>query len=125
MCRYRSTRAWPRSALEIGGQTLTYAHGPIQPMMMQWPGTGGNTLMRLTMTPANGGQATIIENDGAMVAAAPARCGEGHARAASRTSFRITFTSPAGMREFELNASSVRNPFTMTALRAFRCPAKL
>ena len=33
--------------------------------------------------------------------------------------------SPKVGAEFELNANSVRNPFTLTALRAFRCPAKL
>jgi type VI secretion system protein ImpL len=110
--------------LEDGGQTLTYAHGPVQPMMMQWPGQGGNTQMRLTMTPANGGQATIIENDGPwsllrlLDAAKVAPSGQ-------PDKFRITFSSPEGTGVFDLNASSVRNPFSLAALRSFRCPAKL
>ena len=28
-------------SIEIGGQRLAYAHGPIEPMAMQWPGTDG------------------------------------------------------------------------------------
>ncbi|HEY6432511.1 MAG TPA: type VI secretion system membrane subunit TssM, partial [Acetobacteraceae bacterium] len=110
--------------LEDAGQTLTYAHGPIQPMMMQWPGQGGNTLMRLTMTPANGGSATIIENDGPWSLLRLLDAGK-VTPSAQPDKFRITFSSPAGSSEFKLNASSVRNPFSMTALRAFRCPDKL
>jgi type VI secretion system protein ImpL len=39
--------------------------------------------------------------------------------------FRVTFSAPAGNAVFDLNAASVRNPFSMTALRAFRCPPQL
>jgi type VI secretion system protein ImpL len=39
--------------------------------------------------------------------------------------FRVTFTGAGGTATFELTASSVNNPFTLSALRAFRCPPKL
>jgi type VI secretion system protein ImpL len=39
--------------------------------------------------------------------------------------FHVTFATPSGNAVFDLNAASVRNPFSMTALRAFRCPAQL
>ena len=39
--------------------------------------------------------------------------------------FHVTFTTPSGNAAFDLSAASVRNPFSMTALRAFRCPAQL
>jgi type VI secretion system protein ImpL len=39
--------------------------------------------------------------------------------------FRITFSGAGGSGTFELLATSVNNPFTMTALRSFRCPPKL
>ena len=40
--------------------------------------------------------------------------------------FHVTFPrAPPATATFELNASSVRNPFTLAALRAFRCPANL
>jgi type VI secretion system protein ImpL len=110
--------------VQIGSQTLSYAHGPIQPASMQWPGKGDNLLVRVVMTPANGGAATVIENQGpwsllrlldaarVIPSGAPDR-------------FQIVFTSPEGEATFQLNANSVRNPFNMAIFRAFRCPPNL
>ena len=111
-------------SIEVSGQRLSYAHGPTEPTAMQWPGASGNTLVRLTMTPTNGGATTVISNAGPwsllhLLDAA-------HVQSSGQSDkFHVTFTSPAGSAVFELDASSVRNPFTLTALRAFRCPAKL
>jgi type VI secretion system protein ImpL len=91
---------------------------------MQWPAGNGSTQVRMTMTPTSGGPATSVGNAGPwsllrlLDAAHVQSSGE-------PDKFQITFTSPAGSAGFELDASSVRNPFTMTSLRAFRCPAKL
>jgi len=110
--------------IQIGKQTLTYAHGPAQPQSMTWPGAGDDLEVRVIMTPANGGSATVIENDGpwsllrlldaarVIPSGAPDR-------------FQIVFSSPQGNATFRLNADSVRNPFNLAALRAFRCPPKL
>jgi type VI secretion system protein ImpL len=110
--------------IDVGGQTLTYNHGPTEPESFRWPGTGGKTLVRVTMTPANGHNATEIEKDGpwALLRLLDAA----HVIPSGQPDkFRIVFSSPAGAATFELNASSVRNPFTLSALRAFRCPATL
>ncbi|MBV9758397.1 MAG: type VI secretion system membrane subunit TssM [Alphaproteobacteria bacterium] len=110
-------------SLEIGGQTLTYSHGPTEPMSFQWPGTGGKTLVRVTTTPVSG-QPTVVERDGPwallrlMDTAKVTPSGQ-------PDKFRVTFNGSSGSAAFELNASSVRNPFTLTALRSFRCPPKL
>jgi type VI secretion system protein ImpL len=110
--------------VEIGGEALSYAHGPIQPETMHWPGKGGNLQVRVVMTPANGGQATVIENDGPwsllrlLDAAHVIQTG-------APDRFRIVFSSPQGNATFQLNANSVRNPFNMAVFRAFRCPANL
>ena len=111
-------------SLDIAGQTLTYNHGPTEPMQFQWPGTGGKTLVRMTATPASGGAATIVEKDGpwALLRLLDSARVLGSGQP---DKFRLVFTTPAGQATFELNASSVRNPFTLSALRAFRCPAKL
>ena len=110
--------------IQIGKQTLTWAHGPAQPMTMAWPGAGDDFEMRVILTPADGGPATVIQNDGpwsllrlldaaqVIPSGAPDR-------------FRIVFSSPQGHATFQLNADSVRNPFNMAALRAFRCPPNL
>lgn len=109
-------------SLDIGGQTMTYAHEPPQSQPFTWPGPGGKTGVRVTMTPTSGGSATILESDGPW---ALLRVVDGHiAPGTQPDKFRITFNG-GGSAVFELTASSVRNPFTLNALRSFRCPAKL
>jgi type VI secretion system protein ImpL len=111
--------------LDIAGQSMTYNHGPTESMSFQWP-SGGKTLVRVTMTPASGGNGQITEKDGpwallrlldppTKVIPVPAQADK----------FSLVFSAPGGTASFTLNASSVRNPFTLTALRAFRCPATL
>jgi type VI secretion system protein ImpL len=109
--------------LDIAGQTLTYNHGPTESMQFQWP-ANGKTLVRVTITPAAGGKETVIEKDGPWAllrlldAAKTIPSGE-------PDKFSIVFSSPSGNATFDLNASSVRNPFTLSTFRSFRCPAKL
>jgi type VI secretion system protein ImpL len=111
-------------SLDIAGQTMTYNHGPTESTSFRWPGQNGKTLVRVTMTPASGGNATITEKDGAWAllrlldSARVIPSGQ-------PDKFRLVFTAPGGSATFELNASSVRNPFTLSALRAFRCPSSL
>jgi type VI secretion system protein ImpL len=110
--------------IEIGGTRGSYAHGPAEPIPLQWPAPNGLTQVRVTLTPANGGPATVLEENGPwallrLLDAARVTPGGQPDR------FGIRFASPAGNAAFELDASSVRNPFTLGALRAFRCPAKL
>lgn len=113
-----------KATVEIGGQSMTYDHGPIESTEFQWPGTGGKTLVRVTLTPVAGSGATVIERDGPwallrlMDAARVLPSGQ-------PDRFRVQFNSPAGIAEYQLTASSVRNPFTMSALRSFRCPSRL
>jgi type VI secretion system protein ImpL len=85
---------------------------------------GGKTLVRVTFTATAGGSGTVIERDGSWAllrlldAARVIPSGQ-------PDKFRVAFSAPAGNAEFELTASSVRNPFTMSALRNFRCPSRL
>jgi len=112
-----------RISLDIAGQAMKYDNGPTESVSFAWP-NNGRTLMRVTMTPAGGGHETVIEKNGPWALL--------HLMDAARVvpsgqpdKFRLIFSSPTGQAVFELNASSVRNPFTMSALRSFRCPAKL
>ena len=109
--------------LDIAGQTMTYNHGPTESTSFRWP-QNGKTLVRVTMTPASGGNATITEKDGPWALLRlldTARV----IPSGQPDKFRLIFTSPGGSATFELDASSVRNPFTLSALRASRCPASL
>lgn len=110
-------------SLDIGGQTLTYSHGPTEPMSFQWPGSGGKTLVRVTVTPVSG-QPTVVERDGPWALMRLLDTSK-VTPSGQPDKFRLTFNGTAGTAVFELNASSVRNPFTLTALRSFRCPPKL
>ena len=111
-------------SLEIAGQRLSYAHGPIEATAFQWPGANGATLSRLTLTPANGAAATVVERNGPWALLRLMDAGK-VASSGQPDKFRVTFGGKDGNAVFDLNASSVRNPFTLTALRSFRCPAKL
>jgi type VI secretion system protein ImpL len=113
-----------RITLDIGGQTMSYDHGPTESAAFRWPGPTGKTLVRVTMTPASGANAAVVEKDGPWALL----------RLLDTTrvipsgqpdKFRIVFSSASGNATFALNANSVRNPFTLDALRAFRCPPSL
>ncbi len=111
-------------SVEIAGSRLTYAHGPQEPMPMQWPGPGGTTGVRVILTPADGSAAKIIEENGPwallrLIGAATVT------PSGQPDKLAVSFASPAGKASFEVDANSVRNPFTLTALSSFRCPASL
>jgi type VI secretion system protein ImpL len=111
-------------SLEVGARRVSYAHGPVEASTVQWPAADGNTLVRLTLTPANGGPATIVENNGPW-ALLHVLDGATVTPSGQPDRFRVTFGGAGGQAVFELNASSVHNPFTLPALRAFRCPSGL
>ena len=111
-------------SIDIGGTTITNNHGPVDPVQFQWPGPNGKTQVRVTMTPASGGSAQVNDYNGPwallrMLDAAKITPTN------QPDKFRITFNGGGGASAFDLIASSVRNPFSLTALRSFRCPAKL
>ena len=111
-------------SIDIGGQTLVWSHGPPEGAAFQWPGTGGKTLVRVTMTPTNGGPAQITDRDGPWALLRlldTARI----IPSGQPDRLRVAFSGAGGTATFELNASSVNNPFTLAALRSFRCPPKL
>jgi type VI secretion system protein ImpL len=114
-----------QATVEIAGQPpLTYNNGPPEAMQFQWPGANGNTLSRLTLTPADGGPSTVYQFDDPWALLRLIDAGR-LVPSGEPEKFEMMFTSPAGgAAVFDLNASSVRNPFN-GALRSFRCPAKL
>ncbi len=110
-------------SIDLDGQVLTYAHGPQQPVRVQWPGPSGRNQVRLTLTPT-AGVPSITERTGPW---ALYRLLDTARVVSDGQPDRFTVTFNAGGRNavFRLTASSVMNPFTMTALRQFRCPAGL
>ncbi len=111
-------------SIDIGGKHIVDNHGPTEPTQVQWPGPDGQTPVRVTMTPASGGNADVRDYTGPwallrMLDAAKITPTD------QPDKFRIQFTGGGGTASFDLIASSVRNPFNLAALRSYRCPAKL
>jgi type VI secretion system protein ImpL len=109
-------------SIDISGQTMSYDHGPIESQGFTWP-SNGKTTVRVTITPTGGGHETTIEKNGPW---SLLRLLDGRVTPSGQPdSFKLSFSAPQGAAIFTLNASSVRNPFTMSAIRSFRCPAHL
>jgi type VI secretion system protein ImpL len=108
--------------LDLDGQELTYAHGPIQPMRMAWPGTGGRNQVRLTFAPISGAS-TSVTKEGPWALFRLLDAG----KSTSTQSDRVTYTwsGGGGTASFLFAAGSVVNAFTLPALHQFRCPATL
>ncbi|MEJ0018302.1 MAG: type VI secretion system membrane subunit TssM [Acetobacteraceae bacterium] len=108
--------------LDLDGQTVVYAHGPIRATSITWPGPNRMNNARLVFDPpptsgqpvlqANGpwslfrlfGQGTLTQSGGA-------------------DRYTLSFTVGDRHASFELRAGSVLNPFAPGVLRDFRCPA--
>jgi len=109
--------------VDIAGHALTYDHGPTQSAGFVWPAADGRTLVRVTLVGA-GGAETVVEQDGPWALLHLLD----HATiipSGQPDQFRLVFTANGATAAFQLNASSVRNPFTLAAFRSFRCPARL
>jgi len=112
-----------RFALDIGGQVLTYQHGPPKPQTMQWPSADGQGRARIAFTGVNGREIGDTRNgawgwfrllDRAQLSAT-----------GQEELYRVRFALGGMWAKFELRAASVRNPFHLAALRSFRCPERL
>ena len=110
--------------LSVDGQLVKYAHGPVVPMSVQWPGQKGSMQVRLELSPpsASGNSGMVIDGPWALfrlfdrnkleAAGAPER-------------FIVVFGLDSRQARFEVTANSVQNPFRLNALRSFSCPEGL
>ncbi len=105
--------------LDVGGQTLTYAHGPVRPQTMVWPAPGDGGV-RLDVEPAAGG---ALSYPGVW---APFRMFD-HSTLSGRTRDGFTASMQVGGRavSFQVKSASALNPFSLWDPRAFRCPGAL
>jgi len=91
---------------------------------VQFPGPGGRSLVRATITPAPASGSNGITFSGPW---ALFRMFDGVQIVETRQSERFvaTFTIEGRRTVFEIFASSVRNPFRLPELAQFRCPTAL
>ena len=104
--------------LAIGGQAITYAHGPVRTTTLAWPSGDGGA--RLTVEPSNGG---AINEPGVW---APFRLFDaGFTEPQGSDAFDVTFSLGPHTMSFIVKSDAVLNPFTLRDIRAFRCPGTL
>jgi type VI secretion system protein ImpL len=110
--------------LDVDGKLVRYAHGPQVPVKMQFPGPAGRGLVRVSISPPSPSGASGVKFDGPW---ALFRMFDGAQIEETKQSERFVATiAVEGRRaEFEVVASSVRNPFRLPELSQFRCPTQL
>ncbi|RDI29474.1 type VI secretion system protein ImpL [Pseudacidovorax intermedius] len=111
-------------SLDVDGQTVKYAHGPIVPMTVQWPGPRNTNQVRLTIAPPTSGGTSGQVTEGPwalfkMLDRGQLASGDGPEK------FFITFQLDARRARFEVTTNSVQHPIRMKELREFSCPEGL
>ena len=108
--------------LDIDGQIVRYSHGPQVPVSVSWPGPRGSGQIRAQVSPTVNTTGLMFEGPWAL-----------HrlfdrmqiSRGASSERFIATLTLGGRRIVFEVTANSVQNPFKLSQLETFQCPAKL
>lgn len=110
--------------LDVDGQALRYAHGPIRPTPMKWPGPNNSGQLSIQLTPPNLGGTSGLTKEGPWALFRlfdQARL----TRTANPEIFIVTFDIQGRDTKFEMRASSAINPFLSPELHEFRCPQNL
>lgn len=110
--------------LDVDGQLVKYAHGPVVPMAVQWPGPKGSNQVRVQVSPpsATGSSGMAVDGPWALFRALD----DGQLEAGDAPEkFFITFQIGARKTRFEVTTNSVQHPIRLRELREFACPANL
>jgi type VI secretion system protein ImpL len=105
--------------LDVDGQTLTYAHGPVVPTAMNWPGSTGAGAARLSFTAISNKTTPgiVVEGPWALFRLLD----KGKVESSLADQYTVSFTVGDMSASFRLRAASVRNPFRTSELSQFRC----
>ncbi|MGU7768703.1 type VI secretion system membrane subunit TssM [Burkholderia sp. MR1-5-21] len=108
--------------LDVDGQIVRYAHGPLVPSAVQWPGPRGSNQVRLQATGLSGA-ADGLTTDGPwalhrLFDRAALSAGRGPEQLIARLSVD---GKPIVL---QVTADSVRNPFRLAQMESFTCPPK-
>ncbi|WP_179401423.1 type VI secretion system membrane subunit TssM [Burkholderia guangdongensis] len=108
--------------LDIDGQQLVAKPGAPQAMQFQWPSGKGTAQAHVEFAPPGSGTAARADGPWALLRLMDAADLRPTAQA---DRFTFGFQSDGRRAQFELNASSVVNPFRRAAFEQFRCPDRL
>jgi type VI secretion system protein ImpL len=107
--------------LDLDGQPIVYAHGPIRPVSVTWPGPTRMINVRLVFDPPPSSGQPVIQATGPW--ALFRVFGQGSLQqTGSADRYTLSFTLGDRHASFEIRAGSVLNPFAPGVLRDFRCP---
>jgi type VI secretion system protein ImpL len=107
---------------DTDGQMLTYSRGPIVPQKMLWPAPGGAGRARIAFTRTNG-QTSAIDTTGPWALFRLLDRAKIGGNVADQLT--VAFNVNGLTANFQLRASSVRNPFRARDIEQFQCPAQL
>jgi type VI secretion system protein ImpL len=106
--------------LDVDGQTLAYAHGPVVPLAMNWPGSSGASAARLSFTAVSNKTTSpgmVVEGPWALFRLLD----KGKVEGSLADQYTVSFAVGDMSASFRLRAASVRNPFQSSDLSQFRC----
>ena len=110
--------------LDVDGQLVKYAHGPVVPMAVQWPGPKGSNQVRVQVSPpsATGSSGSAVDGPWALFRTLD----DGQLEAGDAPEkFFITFQVGNRRTRFEVTTNSVQHPIRLKELREFSCPEGL
>ena len=110
--------------LDVDGQLVKYAHGPVVPMAVQWPGPKGSNQVRVQVSPPSTSGNSGMAVDGPWALFRVLDDGQLEAGDAPEKFF-ITFQIGARKTRFEVTTNSVQHPIRLRELREFACPEGL
>jgi type VI secretion system protein ImpL len=107
--------------LDLGGTTISYAHGPPRTTQITWPGPNGMGNVRLVFDPPPAGGTGVLQASGPWALFRLFDMGSLQ-RAGSAERYQLSFRVGDRQVTYEIRAGSVLNPFAPGILRDFRCP---
>ncbi len=108
--------------LDLDGQSIVYAHGPIRATSVTWPGPNRMNSARLVFDPAPSSGPTVLQATGPWALFRLIAQGTLQ-QSGSPDRYTLNFTLGDRHASFELRAGSVQNPFAPGVLKDFQCPA--
>ena len=107
--------------LDVDGQLVKYAHGPVLPMAVQWPGPKSSNQVRVQISPpsASGTSGQVADGPWALFRLLDRAQLEG---AGVPEKFFVTFNVDNRKTRFEVTTNSVQHPLRLRELQEFACP---
>ena len=108
-------------SMDIDGQGMRYAHGPVVPFSVTWPGPRGGATAEITANPRVRPETSTILANGPWALFRMMERGRA-IETASASRMSVDFTLDGRHAVLELVTSGQANPLTSSLLKGFRCP---